>query len=53
MRVTDDNLSAETIAQTKKALLKNVHDAIAGVNKLTENLERLRAIVDEKRRSAR
>jgi outer membrane protein TolC len=53
MRVTDDNLSAETIARTEKALMQNVRDAIAGVNKLTENLEKLRAIVDEKRRSAR
>lgn len=53
MRASNDNASAKTIKQAKSELLDNVRAAIASINELTENLERIRASVNEKHHSVR
>jgi hypothetical protein len=44
MRSVNDNAPAKTIAQAKADLLDNVRVAIASINALTENLEKLQTI---------
>lgn len=51
MRPLNDNAPAKTIEQAKADLLDNVRMAIASINDLTTNLERLRARIKNEHRS--
>jgi hypothetical protein len=52
MRAVSQNARATTLAQAKSEFADNLRTAIDGINTLTENLEKMRAVLEEKRRSA-
>jgi hypothetical protein len=52
MRATNDNAPTKTIEQAKSEFLNSVSMAIASINELTENLEKVRAAINAKQPSA-
>ncbi|SFB63543.1 hypothetical protein SAMN03159496_06258 [Rhizobium sp. NFR07] len=53
MHPVNDNAPAKTIAQAKADLLDHVRGAIASINALTENLEKLQTIAKSRLPSLR